>query len=390
MRHGFQASTAVLAAALIAMPAPAQPPAEPILSAEGRIEDGDSRDAAQHPYDEHRLSLEAGRRYRLTASSDDFDTLIRLYRSGSENPVAENDDSGEGLNSRITYTAEAGGDYRLRVLAFSAEGRGAYSVGAEALLPLPPAAEVPPGQGWSARGRIEAGAEGAAEERVVEHRLRLEGGRRYGLTAASDDFDTVLELSREEESEPVAQNDDHGGSLNSRITYAPEQSGVYVLRVRPLADDSGGAFTLGAALLPPLPPPITEPAGSHAAMQWHIWEGELTESDPDRDGARFDDYLVPMRAGEVRLISVEAADFDAVAWVLRANAREGDPLDQNDDGGPGLNALLAFEPTESGDHVVRVTAYGTGGTGPYRLRISEPLTPPPPAPTDAPAAETID
>ncbi|WP_206185310.1 PPC domain-containing protein [Sphingosinicella sp. CPCC 101087] len=381
---------AVLAAVLLATPGPAQPGTDPILSAEGRIEDDDSRDSEQHPFDDHRVRLEAGQRYRLFASSADFDTVIRLFQPGSDSPVAENDDFGEGLNSRITYTAEVGGDYRLRVRPFSAEGRGAYTVGAEALAPLPPAAEVPSGEGWSVRGRIEAGEEGRAEERFVEHRLRLEGGRRYRLSASSEDFDTMLELSREDESEPVAQNDDHGGSLNSRITFAPEQTAVYVLRVRPLAPDTGGAFTLGAELLPPLPPPITQPAATQAGMQWQIWEGELTESDPDRDGAHFDDYLVPMRAGEVRLISVEAADFDTVAWVLRADAREGDPLDQNDDAGPGLNALLAFQPTESGDHVIRVTAYGSGGTGPYRLRVSEPLTPPPPAPTDAPDAETID
>ena len=90
-----------------------------------------------------------------------------------------------------------------------------------------------------------------------------------------------------------------------------------------------------------------------------------------------------MRAGETRLVSVESPDFDAIVWVLRADSREGEPLDGDDDTGPWLNALIGYAAEDDGDHIVRVTTYGSGNTGSYRLRISEPLTPPPLAPRDA-------
>ena len=265
-------STAALAAALLTAPAPAQPASRPPWSADGALTPADAQDAEERRYDDHLVRLEAGQRYRLTASSEDFDTLIQLYQGAEPEPVGQDDDGGEGLNSRLTYSAEESGEYRLRILAFSSGGGGAYSA------------------------RVEA--------------------------------------------------------------------------------------------LPPLPPAITEPAGGIAGTRWHIWEGELTDSDADRDGAYFDDYLVPMRAGETRLILVDAAGFDAVVWVLRGDSREGEPIDLDDDTGPGFNALLGFQPEEDGDHIVRVTAFGSGGTGAYRLRISEPLTPPPPA--TAPMNEASD
>ena len=222
----------------------------------------------------------------------------------------------------------------------------------------------------------------ADQRRYDEHRVQLEGGRRYRVSAEAGDFDVVIQLYQAGIADPVAQDDDGGEGLNSRLTFIPEASGEYTLRVLGFSSESAGAYGARVEALPPLAPPNSEPAMGIAGTRWHIWEGELTTSDPDRDGAYFDDYLVPMRAGETRLISVESPDFDAIVWVLRADSREGEPLDIDDDAGPWLNAMLGYAAENDGDHVVRVTTYGSGNTGSYRLRISEPLTPPPLAPKD--------
>lgn len=267
-------SLAALAAALVATAAPAQPGPDRPWSAEGRIEDGDSQDENRFRYDEHRLRLEAGRRYRISAQSEEFDTLIRLYQAGEADPVAENDDFGDGLNSRITYTPEETADYVLRILSFSEEGRGAYSASAETL--------------------------------------------------------------------------------------------------------------------PPLPPPIAQGPSSTANLRWHIWDGELAIGDPDRDGARFDDYRLTVAAGETRLIRAESGVFDPMIWVLPLDQREGEPVAVDDDSGGGFNAMLNFQPEEAGEYLVRVTSYGSDQTGAYRLRISDPLTPPPPPPLPLPEGEPED
>lgn len=247
---------------------------------------------------------------------------------------------------------------------------------AGAFLAAPAAAQ----QIWSGEGQLEdSDSEDADNFRYDEHVLQLEAGRRYRISAESEAFDTYIRLFRAGESEPVAENDDFEG-LNSRISYQPQESGEYRLRVLSYSPDGRGAYTASAEAMPPLPPPVSARPSATSRTRWQIWNGELSEADPDRDGHRFDDYPIRMRAGQTRLISVESESFDAMVWIMRAAEREGEPIDADDDAGPGYNALLAFQPEDDGDYLVRVTSYGPDETGGYRVRISDPLTPPPPLP----------
>lgn len=256
---------------------------------------------------------------------------------------------------------------------------------AAALTAAPAPAQPTPNQPWSAEGRIEeSDSRDENDIRYDEHRFRLEAGRRYRVSASSDDFDTLIRLYQAGETEPVAENDDSGDSLNSRITYTPEESAEYVLRILSFSADGRGAYTARAEALPPLPAPIAAAPGSSANLRWSIWEGELSAADADRDGAYFDDYPLTVSAGETRLILAESAAFDTMIWILRADEREGEPVEVDDDSGPGFNALLAFQPEDAGRYLVRVSSYGSEQTGAYRLRISEPLTPPPPPPLPMP------
>lgn len=352
-------SLTALALALLAIPAAAQEPQR----IAGELTDQDSVGDEQHRYDDHAIRLEAGQRYRLSVNSDAFDPVARLYRAGQDAPVAENDDSNDSLNSRIGYAPAQSGDYRLRVTAFSAEGRGAYTAEVAALPPLPPGATVP----WSASGRIEEGG----TDHYAEHVLRLEGGRRYVLTVEASDFDPVASLYRAGGDDPIAQNDDSGGTLNSRISYAPAESGEYVLRVAPLSGDGHGTYRAAAALAPPLPPPLTFFSRMEATI-WRVYAGELTATDPEAPtGARFDDYLVHFDAGQERLIMLDAEGFDTVVQILRAGDRDGEPVSSNDDSGGTLNSMLHYRAEEAGDYVVRVTGLSSDAAGPYRLRVSE-------------------
>jgi hypothetical protein len=56
------------------------------------------------------------------------------------------------------------------------------------------------------------------------------------------DTDTFFELF-DASGAKLAQNDDFGGSLASRITFTPEQTGTYFLRIRQLDDASGPVVT---------------------------------------------------------------------------------------------------------------------------------------------------
>jgi hypothetical protein len=365
MRKFWTASVAAMAFTLMSAPAAAQQP----WSVSGEITDSDAGGTGPH-YDNHTIRLEAGTRYRISVDSTAFDAVARLYRPGSDQPVAENDD-GDGLNPRLSYTPTASGDYTLRVLGFAAEGRGAYTASLATLPPLPPGQPVP----LQTSGRIEdsdsrVGSDGPHYDELV---LRLEGGRRYVIKVESSAFDPVARLYRAGEEDVLAENDDGGDGLNSRISFVPETTGDYALRVVPLANDGHGAYRVSAELAPPLPPPLTM-FQRMSALVFRNYEGALTNADGEGpNGARVDDYLVHFDANQERLIMLDSPGgaFDTVVQVLRADGREGEPISSNDDSGGTLNSLLQFKAETAGDYIIRVTSFAADGRGRYRLRVSE-------------------
>jgi hypothetical protein len=234
----------------------------------------------------------------------------------------------------------------------------------------PAAAQAP----WSADGTLaDSDSHTEDQRRYDEHSIRLEAGQRYAITVNSEAFDPVARLYRAGESEPVAENDDGGNGLNSRIAYTPSAAGDFTLRVTAYAAEGRGAYQAAVAALPPVPPPVTSPGTEVSANgSWSLWQGRLDPTDPDVAGHRFDDYLVRFEAGRQRFISLEGDGFDALVQVMRPAERDSESpetIDQNDDAGLGFNALMAFAPEEGGDYIVRVTSFGESG-GSYRLWIS--------------------
>ncbi len=242
-------------AALLAAPAYGQPEPAPLWSADGRLEDGDRQDAEGNRYDDHNIRLEPGRRYRITAASDDFDTLIRLYRTGEAEPVAENDDSGADLNSRIVYAPADGADFTLRILSFSADGRGAYAARVEAMPPLPPPVSEPgtPVEvtgTWSLwQGELTAADPDQEGRHYDDYLIRIEAGQTRYISLEAQGFDAYVQVLRAagRDSDPpdaVDGDDDAGAGLNALLGFAPDEPGDYVVRVTSYEEGALGPYRL--------------------------------------------------------------------------------------------------------------------------------------------------
>lgn len=95
---------------------------------EGELADADPRLENGRPYDDHVLELTPGWTVTIDMTSPSFDTYLFLLGEGGQTLV-EDDDGGEGLNSRITYRVEAAARYTVRASAYSPEARGHYRVG---------------------------------------------------------------------------------------------------------------------------------------------------------------------------------------------------------------------------------------------------------------------
>jgi len=204
-----------------------------------------------------------------------------------------------------------------------------------------------------------------------EHRVNLEAGRRYSITANSEAFDTYLRLLRPGNEEPIAENDDSGDSLNSRINYTPTESGEYLVRVSSYSPGGTGAYNLRVEPAAPLPALVTRPSRTERG-QWRVYQGSLAAGDPIDNERHYDDYELRLAAGQTAMIHVQAdGDLDSQLMVYSADGRGGDPILTNDDGGGGVNPFIFFAPEEAGTYVVRVTSFGANETGNYRLRISQ-------------------
>lgn len=222
--------------------------------------------------------------------------------------------------------------------------------------------------------------------------IQLRAGQRYRISASSDSFDTVLRIYRDGSSEALAQNDDGGDGTNSRLLFAPSQSGTYRACVSAYGARGGGDYSLTVDQAAALPAPVSRPTSSES-MTWQVFDGTLATGDDEDGGARFDDYLVTIPAGNRAMISLESADFDTIVKVYRGEDRGGDPVATDDDGGGALNSFLMFAPDEGGDYIVRVTAFAGGGQSPagaYRLRVAENAIPQRQDRDDAATAESGD
>ena len=211
--------------------------------------------------------------------------------------------------------------------------------------------------------------EGTLQPCANSHSVRLEAGQRYAITAASDAFDTIVRVYRAGSAEPLAQDDDGGDGTNSRAAFAPAESGDYLVCVTAYNSGGSGAYRVGIEELAPLPPLTPTRPTRTARATWQIWEGALDEGDQDEGGNRFDDYEISLRPGERAYIALDSGAFDPRVAVYAADARSGEPIASDDDGGGALNSFVAFAPEAGGRFIVRATSFSAGSGGAYRLSV---------------------
>ena len=246
-------SLVAMAAALGAVPAAAQDSGPPWTFA-GALQDSDAQGDDQHRYDDHRVHLVAGQRYRLSVSSEAFDPKAQLLRAGASEVIAENDDYGESLNARISpFTPTETGDYVLRVTGFAAESRGAYTASVELLPPLPAPipgrAETTATQVWGVWQGELAASDGNREGYYFDDYLvRFDAGQARIIAVDSETLDTMIQIFRPDERDgaPIeGEDDDDGGAgFNPLLGFAPAEAGDYIVRVTSFEEGATGRYRL--------------------------------------------------------------------------------------------------------------------------------------------------
>ena len=200
------------------------------------------------------------------------------------------------------------------------------------------------------------------------YQLQGRSGGRLDLRLASSDFDSFL-LVTGPGGFTLSNDDEGGGSTDSRLVVEFPRDGVYRVAVTTFRPGETGNYRLQATV-PAANIASTTPEPAQAIAIGTALTGRLEEAD-DRlgSGARGDRYRFAARRGQRITASVTSADFDTYLILRRPDGSQ----DGNDDirvpGETSTNSRLDTVLAEDGDYVLTVTSFRPGETGKYRLSL---------------------
>lgn len=95
----------------------------------------------------------------------------------------------------------------------------------------------------------------------------------------------------------------------------------------------------------------------------------LSDKDiPNGNGGFSRDYTVMLKEGDQVAIDLLSDEFDTIVKLIAA---DGLTVAENDDGPDGgTNSLLFSRITETGQYIVRVSAFGETGGGEFNLKVT--------------------
>ena len=172
--------------------------------------------------------------------------------------------------------------------------------------------------------------------------------------------------------EKLAEDDDSGEGVNSRLVRPIDRAGTYTLLARTLSGT--GTFKLAVTLRPHTSRPATPVAVGTPVT------GTITpDSDINDEGRFYNSYTLHGRAGQRLVMDLESTDFDTVLDVMGDSVLGPVKLASNDDPDTGTtgsrngrpsntNAHLVMTFARDGDVEVRATSYDKQGR--YTLRVA--------------------
>jgi len=302
------------------------------------------------------------------------DPHLYVYNAG-QSLVAEDDDSGSGLNSRLEIPVTAGAAYYVAATSHGASA-GKYTLGLKATrddhadtFAAATTLSLSSSGSASKTGKIER----TGDTDVFRFVARVSGTMTITQSAYYSSLDPYLCVYNGSE-QLLAGDDDSGGGLNSRVvidvtagsTYYVRAGGIYgtsgsyVLRLSTAASTSGDDFgnTFSAARLISL-------SGEGSGGQ----NGAIERSG-DVDMFRF---VAPVSGWMTITQSARTGStLDSLLTVYNASQVQ---IGSNDDGGGGRNSLVEVQVTAGATYYVKAAAYQTS-TGAYTLALATDTTPP--------------
>lgn len=318
----------------------------------------------------------AGSVYKITATKRDGSELDpkisvgKLVNGVIPSPVSDDDGGGE-LNSALRFRPEASGVHVIEV-GHAGETLGGYDVKVVQAAPdRAPGNPIPVTLATDYKGILADGGPRRSDDTLFNgYTVTLKAGQRVSIHLKKDgdsSLDPKVEIGRGTLAafEQIAEDDDGGADLNSRLRFIAPADGNYVIRATAAMPANEGNYTLRVEeALPPVLPPAPTPIQIGQQVS-----GTLATTDPlMNDKTFYDRFTISGQAGETYEISVNGEPFDVIVGA-RSSLREDDDYLTDDDGGGGTNAKLLYTITTSGPQNIRVTSLNDEAVGTYTITI---------------------
>jgi hypothetical protein len=212
---------------------------------DGYVDPSDGRDPVRDDLAEPvEFEGEEGEATSITMRSDDLDSYLILV-SPDGSILAEDDDSADGVNSRIELTLPSTGTYTIWAVSRGRDSTGPYTLRLETVdfegRPNPRSISF----GETKEGYVDSNDETGPEGRDMAEPVEFDGeeGQNVRITMRSDDIDPYLFLVGPDGS-VVAENDDAAGDFNSQIEHTLESTGTYTIWATTFSGSDTGPYAL--------------------------------------------------------------------------------------------------------------------------------------------------
>jgi hypothetical protein len=303
------------------------------------------------------ISLDAGTTYTISLTSSEIDPYLVVSDplSTDDGILAVDDDSGEGKNSLITFTAPTSGKYLITAADLYGLGVGSFTLNiAEQQQELSTNTEI----------FVDDTVEGklTADSDTDTYIISLDADTTYTVSLTSSDIDPFLTIT-DANGFLVSIDDDSGEGKNALITFTTDASGKYLIEATDAFGLGIGNYTLN----------IVEAAGDEVTDIDELKDSIVLNAGDSIDGTLAEDgdvvtYIVSFDADKTYTISMESSELDP---FIRLKDASGAEVTSDDDNGDGVNALITFTPSSSGKYFIEATDIYGDGVGDFTVQVGE-------------------
>lgn len=353
-------SVAALLGTLHAKPVPdkkdepkSEAPAFKPMTINAEITKNDDNDPKlSQPAKKYTVKFSKDKTYLIDMSSKDFDPFLRLLDKKNQQ-VAEDDDSGGDLSSRIIYSPTESGDHHIVAATLNGDvGKFTLNVREVSIKGEAKLREFPKG-GFEHAGDLGENDMTDLGKRSKVVSVQLKPDQAYLFEIDSPDFDCQLYVFD-------GKSKMLGNDL-AKVVASAGANGVAHLLVTSF-DESVGKFNLKAREFA-----IKGEAKPREVGQKPL---EITDNINQNDNTELGKlgktYSVTLKAGQTYQIDLSSANNDSYLYLFDAKTKL---LAQDDDSGGDLHSRITFRCERDGVYHIIATTLGGDETGEFTLRV---------------------